>query len=139
MTSTDPQLSDAARAVLRALLTARADCPDRAMTDAAIARAAQVPQRHVIALRGELIEYGYLVCATCGTPPGSFIDPVTGPLAESRRYFNSLTNRAREVFQRRRHFKRALESAELSRCPAASDGQMNLPLAPVTDPRKFCA
>lgn len=132
-TLSDKPISDEARAVLRALLSGRADCADRAMTDAEIARASGVHQRRVIDMRLALIEAGYLVNSTCGSPPGSFLDSLTGNLAASRLYLGSLRRRARDVLHRYSAFKRALEQAELARRPAATNGQINMPFADAAD------
>lgn len=59
-------VGEKARRVLSVLLAARADAPERAITDREIARRAGVPQREVIGLAEELVEIDVAVLATCG-------------------------------------------------------------------------
>lgn len=59
-------ISERARRVLSVLHEARADAPERAITDREIARRAGVPIREVIDLAEELVEIDVAVLATCG-------------------------------------------------------------------------
>ena len=59
-------ISEKARRVLAALEAARADAPERAMTDREIARRAGVAMRDVIDLAEELVDIDVAVLATCG-------------------------------------------------------------------------
>ena len=59
-------VSEKARRVLSALLAARADAPERAVTDREIALRAGVAQREVIDLAEELVAIDVAVLATCG-------------------------------------------------------------------------
>lgn len=107
-----PPLATNAIRLLEALTAAQAYAPARALTDRQLAEACSLPARAIIDAAGELLDVGYLVVASCGTPPGRWLfsrvhsDPAD--LRHARAYLQSLNRRAMRILHRRRTVRDSL-------------------------------
>lgn len=113
-------VSKGARRVLDALRSARADCPERAVTDARIAASAGVPARDVIDMAEELVALDVAVLATCGKGrdgkrgKGRFICP--NPVWV-RQYAAKLHARARAIHMRAKSFRLLADRMDARQSP----------------------
>lgn len=129
-TQTNPlNLSDGARAVWRTFLAQRADCRDRAVTDADISRMTGLSHRDVIEFRKELRRAKILVVTSCSRPFGSWIIPVGADLADAYTYLASRRGRLREDYRGYRDLKACVEHHELEHRRVRTNGQINMPFA----------
>ncbi|HMQ14404.1 MAG TPA: hypothetical protein PKC49_00365 [Phycisphaerae bacterium] len=118
-------IGESATRLLSVLRSARAYTPAGALTDAELARRAGVPRREVIDLAMRLLAHGYLVLARVTPPYGRWlvcVEGVAGMEASDRdallraayQYADDLDGRARAVFVRAAHVRRAIGELEVA-------------------------
>lgn len=95
--------------LLTALRAERATAPERAITDARLAELIEAPARDIIDAAGELLEAGYIVCASTVKPPGRFLILPGGDLAPAISYARTLRSRGVACLRRRKLLMRAVD------------------------------
>lgn len=105
-------MTPAARSLAAALRELGATTPARAVTDAQLARAIDVPHRQVADLAGELLAAGVLVVASTGEPAGRFVIEPGADLSPALEYLDVLRGRAIAVLTRRAAVKRIIAARQ---------------------------